>query len=149
MGSADSRPVRLLPAKKNDTLKAAALLQALRAATQRELQTASAGDGLCHRFDQATDGTQVQKTTRRQVVTLELARFEAVEVLRRTPHEARRLCSPLADLIPKGGTYGYDVMTHVACETLLRGRPLQAVAQELPQPIPFSSLYDLQQKFLF
>ena len=40
-------------------------------------------------------------------------------------------------------------MTHVGCETFLRGRSLQAVAQELPQPIPFSSLYDLQQKFLF
>jgi hypothetical protein len=130
-------------------LKTATLLQDLRAATQREVQTASVCDGLCHRFDQASHGTRVQKTTRRQIVTLELARFEAVEVVRTEPHEAGRLDSPLADLVPKGGTYGYDLMAHVGCETLLRGRPLQAVARELPQPIPFSSLYDLQQKFLF
>lgn len=124
-------------------------MQDLRAATQRELQTAAACDGLCHRFDQAPHGTRVQKTTRRQIVTLELARFEAVEVVRTEPHEGRRRGSTLADLVPKGGTYGYDVLAHVGCETLLRGRPLQAVAQELPQPIPFSSLYDVQQKFLF
>ena len=124
-------------------------MQELRAATQRELQTAPTCGGLCHRFDQASHETRVQKTTRRQVVTLELAQFEAVEVVRTEPHGAGRLRSPLADLVPKGGTYGYDVMTHVGCETFLRGRPLQAVAQDLPQPIPFSSLYDLQQKFLF
>ena len=124
-------------------------MQELQAATQRELQTAAAGDGLCHRFDQAPHGTRVQKTTRRQIVTLQLARFEAVEVVRTAPHEVGHLRSPLADLVPKGGTYGYDVMSHIGCETFLRGRPLQAVAQELPQPIPFSSLYDLQQKFLF
>jgi hypothetical protein len=127
----------------------ATLLQELRATAQRELQTAAACDGLRHRFDPASHGAPVQKTTRRQVVTLELARFEAVEVVRTGPHEADRPHSPLADLVPKGGTYGYDLLAHVGCETLLRGRSLQAVAQELPQPIPFSSLYDLQQKFLF
>ena len=70
-------------------------MQELQAATQRELQTAAACDGLCHRFDQAPDGTRVQKTTRRQIVTLELARFEAVEVLRTAPHEVGHLRSPL------------------------------------------------------
>ena len=88
-------------------------MQELQATTQRELQTAAACDGLCHRFDQAPDGTRVQKTTRRQIVTRELARFEAVEVVRTAPHEVGHRRSPLADLVPKGGTYGYDVMTHV------------------------------------
>jgi hypothetical protein len=54
----------------------------------------------------------------------------------------------LAHFVPKGGTYGYDLMAHVGCETFLQGRQLQSVAQEFPR-IPFSSLYDAQHKFLF
>jgi hypothetical protein len=56
--------------------------------------------------------------------------------------------SPLPRLVPKGGAYGYDLIAYVGCETFLRGRKLESVAREFPQ-IPFSSLYDVQHKFLF
>ena len=60
-----------------------------------------------------------------------------------------RLDSPLCDLVPKGSTYGYDLIAHVGCETFLRGRKLEEVARDLPRTIPFSTLFDLQHKFLF
>jgi hypothetical protein len=91
-----------------------------------------------------TPGGHVQKTTRRQVVTLTLDRFEAVEVHR----TEAAIGSPLTRLVPKGGVYGYDLIAYVGCETFLRGRKLESVAREFPQ-IPFSSLYDVQHKFLF
>jgi hypothetical protein len=73
-----------------------------------------------------------------------LDRFEAIEVHRTETTAA----PPLARLVPKGHSYGYDLIAHVGCETFLRGRNLQSVAGEFPQ-IPFSSLYDVQHKFLF
>jgi len=89
----------------------------------------------------------VQKTTHRQVVTRVFDRFQAVEVYRiRTTGPSAG--SALAAVVPKGGTYGYDLIAHVGVETFLRGRPLHRVAQEFPH-IPFSSLYDVQLKFLF
>jgi hypothetical protein len=123
-----------------------------------------------HRFDShASDGTVVQKTTRRHVVTLTYSRFEAVTVIRNGPQPTTDLlgasgadASPqgnhttlcqdarLEELVPKGGTYGYDLIAHVGVETFLRGRALQDVANELSElEIPFSSLHDMQLKFLF
>ena len=90
----------------------------------------------------------VQKTTRRHVVTLELDRFQAVEVHRQQAVADSPAPAPLAHFVPKGGTYGYDFMTHVGCETFLQSRQLQSLAHEFPR-IPFSSLYDAQHKFLF
>jgi hypothetical protein len=81
-------------------------------------------------------------------VTLALDRFEAVEVYRSEACVGSPCSSPLARLVPKGGAYGYDLIAYVGCETFLRGRKLESVACELP-PIPFSSLYDMQHKFLF
>jgi hypothetical protein len=93
-------------------------------------------------------GGHVQKTTRRQIVTLALNRFEAVEVHRTDAEAALPSSAPLAHLVPKGGGYGYDLIAHVGCEAFLRGRKLESIAREFPQ-IPFSSLYDMQHKFLF
>jgi hypothetical protein len=108
-------------------------------------------DGLCHRFDQpAEEQMRVQKTIRRQVVTLELSGFQSLEVVRTTSdHQVRR--SPrLAALVPKGGKYGYDLIARVGTQTFLEGRGLQAVAAELrPLGIPFSSLHDMALKFLY
>ncbi|TVS14993.1 MAG: hypothetical protein EA424_17565 [Planctomycetaceae bacterium] len=81
-------------------------------------------------------------------MTLELNRFQAVEVHRQQATADSSACVPLAQLVPNGGTYGYDLMAHVGCETFLQGRQLQSIAHEFPQ-IPFSSLYDAQRKFLF
>jgi hypothetical protein len=108
-------------------------------------------DGLCHRFDEpAEEGTRVQKTTSRKVVTLGLSAFRTVEVVRATSgHQCLR--SPLlTGLVPKGGKYGYDLIAHVGLQTFLQGRELQDVATELrPLAVPFSSLHDLSMKFLY
>jgi hypothetical protein len=108
-------------------------------------------DGLCHRFDQpAEEGTHVQKTTSRQVVTRQLSAFRAVEVVRTTSDRQLRHSSLLANLVPKGGKYGYDLIAHVGLQTFLQGRELQDVARELrPLAVPFSSLHDLLMKFLY
>jgi len=82
------------------------------------------------------------------VVTLELDRFQAIEVHREQAAADLSDSVPLAHFVPNGGTYGYDLMAYVGCETFLQARQLQSLAQEFPQ-IPFSSLYDVQQKFLF
>lgn len=90
----------------------------------------------------------VRKTTRRLVMTHEFGRFEARQVHRTATRADPQDGSSLIHLVPKGGTYGYDLIAHVGCETFLRGRSLSSVAAELPE-IPFSSLHDIQQKFLF
>lgn len=108
-------------------------------------------DGLCHRFDQPVEGdTLMRKTTCRQVVTLELSAFQAVDVVRTTSDHQVRHSPRLAAMVPKGGKYGFDLIAHVGMQTFLHGRELQAVAAELrPLIIPFSSLHDLLMKFLY
>jgi hypothetical protein len=103
---------------------------------------------LVYRFDSDGAAGPVQKTTRRQVVTPQFARAEVLQVHRQPAAGAAASVSPLARLVPPGGSYGYDLIAHVGCQTFLRGRTLTCVAQELP-PMPFNSLYDVQAKFLF
>lgn len=56
----------------------------------------------------------------------------------------------LAKIAPQGGRYAYDLIAHVGVENLLHGRKLQDLAADLATlQIPFSSLCDLQQKFMF
>jgi hypothetical protein len=118
---------------------------------QSAWQNARIPNGLCHRFDQPSEETtQVQKTVRRQVVTLELSGFHALETVRTTSDHQSRRSSRLAALVPKGGKYGYDLIAQVGTRTFLEGRELQAVAAELrPLDIPFSSLHDMALKFLY
>jgi len=93
---------------------------------------------------------RVQKTVRRQVVTLELSGFRAVDVVRTTSHRQPQHSPRLAALVPKGGKYGYDLIAQVGRQTFLEGRGLQSVAAELrPLGIPFSSLHDMALKFLY
>ena len=108
-------------------------------------------DGLRHRFDQpAEEGMRVQKTVRRQVVSLELLAFQAVDVVRTTSDHQVRPSPQLAALVPKGGKYAYDLIAQVGMQTFLEGRELRAVAAELrPLGIPFSSLHDITLKFLY
>jgi len=134
-------------------LATAQLARQLRTHYQTELANTSLPDDLAHRFDQAGGSdVPVRKTTRRQVVTLELSRFTAVEVHRAAKDEDKtvRLPSGLQALVPKGERYGYDLIAYVGWQTFVHGRTLQDIAAELPQrDIPLSSLYDVQQKFLF
>jgi hypothetical protein len=120
----------------------------LHKAFQWELQAICIPEGLIHHFDIEAAGGHVQRTTRRHVITLQLGRFEAVEVHRTATTADSPCSSPLARLVPKGSAYGYDLIAYVGCETFLRHRTLESVALEFPR-IPFSSLYDMQHKFLF
>jgi hypothetical protein len=120
----------------------------LHEAFQREIQALRLPDGVVHRFSVVAPDGHVQKTTRRQVVTLELGRFEALEVHATQATTSSPRSSPLARFVSNGETYGHDLIAHVGRETFLGGRKLQSVAREFPQ-IPLSSLYDLQHKFLF
>jgi hypothetical protein len=53
-------------------------------------------------------------------------------------------------IAPQGGRYAYDLIAHVGVESLLHGRKLEDLAEDLVAlGIPFSSLYDLRQKFMF
>lgn len=139
----------------------AALLQELRDDLLTGLRTAARWPaGARYTFDRdTTDGPAqepprgVLKTTCRQLVSRRFDRFESREVVR-TEGQAGgcRIChSPqLAALVPPGGRYTYDLIAYVGVETLLRGRSLRDMAVDLAElRIPFSSLCDLQQKFLF
>ena len=97
----------------------------------------------------------VQKTTRRTVVSLNFSKFQAKEVIREDKKKALPLHSPrLATLVPSGARYAYDLIAFAGRKSYLEGRKLTSIHEEiindhgLPH-IPFSSLYDLQRKFLF
>jgi hypothetical protein len=97
----------------------------------------------------------VQKTTRRTVVSLNFSKFQAKEVIREEKKKRFPLHSPkLATLVPSGARYAYDLIAFVGRKSYLEGSKLNSIHEEiidhhgLPH-IPFSSLYDLQRKFLF
>jgi hypothetical protein len=97
----------------------------------------------------------VQKSTRRTVVSLNFSKFQAKEVIRKDKKKALPLhCPELAALVPSGARYAYDLIAFVGRKSYLEGRQLSSIHDEiinhhrLPH-IPFSSLYDLQRKFLF
>jgi hypothetical protein len=101
---------------------------------------------------------KVLKTTRRTVVSLEYGRFQAHETVRQhttsSGQHVMRRSEQLAELVPGGGRYGFDLIAYVGLETFLHGRSLQDVQQTLAQRcpainIPLSSLWDQQQRFLF
>ncbi len=97
---------------------------------------------------------QVLKTSCRTVVSLELGRFQAREIVRGQDGEHPRRSAQLAGLVPPGACYGFDLIAHVGIESFLRGHSLQEIRRDLasrpvPINIPTSTLWDQQQKFLF
>ena len=97
----------------------------------------------------------VQKTVHRTVVSLNFSKFKAREVIRTGKNKAVTVHSPrLANIVPSGARYAYDLIAFVGRKTYLEGRRLKTIHEEvisqhgLPH-IPFSSLYDLGRKFLF
>jgi len=97
----------------------------------------------------------VQKTVHRTVVSLNFSKFKAREVIRTGKNKAVTVHSPkLANIVPSGARYAYDLIAFVGRKTYLEGRRLKTIYEEvisqhgLPH-IPFSSLYDLGRKFLF
>ena len=99
----------------------------------------------------------VQKTRRRSVKSLQFGDFEAQETIRQEKGDNQQKThrsKSLSFLVPKGHAYAYDLIAHVGIQTFLKGQKLTDVHQELAeqnrfQQIPFSSLYDVQRKFLF
>ena len=99
----------------------------------------------------------VQKTTNRTVVSLNFSKFQAKEVIRERRENGRRLTfhSPrLKSVVPSGARYAYDLIAFVGIKSYQEGRRLKSIQEEINNrygvaSIPFSSLYDLQRKFLF
>ena len=99
----------------------------------------------------------VLKTCRRTVVSLQYGRFQARETIHQ-PSGAEEggihRSAQLAQMVPRGASYAFDVIAHVGVETFLHGRNLEdlhhALAERRPAlTIPFSTLWDQAQKFLF
>jgi hypothetical protein len=101
---------------------------------------------------------RVLKTTQRTVVSLNHGRFQAHETVRQhTTAEGQQITqhsTELGQLVPRGGSYAFDLIAHVGVETFLHGRSLEDVQQSLAERRPaihvaLSSLWDQQQRFLF
>ncbi len=96
----------------------------------------------------------VLKTSCRTVVSLELGRFQAREIVRHQEGEQVHRSAQLASLVPPGARYGFDLIAHVGVESFLHGHSLQDIGRDLasgpnPLKVPWSTLWDLQRKFLF
>lgn len=138
-------------------------------ATEHICQVAAFSDGLRLDFDAAREchdaprregeatvpASQVQKTVRRTVVSLQYGRLQVREIVRQRTHgTVIERSALLADTVASGGRYAFDLISHVGVESYLHGRSLQDIRQELIDrrpalDIPISSLWDQQQKFLF
>jgi hypothetical protein len=99
----------------------------------------------------------VQKTGYRTVVSLNYSKFQAREVIHEGKEDGKTLTfhSPkLMSIVPSGARYAYDLIAFVGGKSYLEGRKLKSIQEEISNQyglpyIPFSSLYDLQRKFLF
>jgi hypothetical protein len=99
----------------------------------------------------------VQKIGNRTVVSLNFSKFQAREVIRERREDGKTLTfhSPkLTSIVPSGARYAYDLIALVGIKSYLEGRKLKFLQEEISNrhglpDIPFSSLYDLQRKFLF
>jgi len=99
----------------------------------------------------------VQKTGHRSVVSLNFSKFQAREVIREKKEDGKTLTfhSPrLMSIVPSGAGYAYDLIAFVGRKSYLEGHKLKSIQEEIINQhglpyIPFSSLYDLQRKFLF
>jgi len=141
----------------------AALLNEVVALAKREVEEMPGPPaGARYHFDREKAEGQarlrpVTKTVRRTVVSLRYSQFEALEVVRKGQEgSAVAACrSPeLAAIVPPGQRYAYDLVAYVGIETFLGHRPLQEVDEELCKRcrgvgLPFSSLHEMQLKFLF
>ena len=99
----------------------------------------------------------VQKTGNRTVISLNFSKFQAREMIRERKEGGKTLTfhSPkLMAIVPSGARYAYDLIAFVGSKSYLEGCKLKSIQEEISNQyglpyIPFSSLYDLQRKFLF
>jgi hypothetical protein len=99
----------------------------------------------------------VHKNAKRTVVSLNFSKFQAREVIRERKEDGKRVTfhSPrLEAVVPSGARYAYDLIAFVGIKSYQENRKLKSIQEEISNryglaSIPFSSLYDLQRKFLF
>lgn len=86
------------------------------------------------------------------MVSLRFSQFQSQEVIRLERGQEGAVAHPspeLAELVPRGGRYAYDLIAYVGQQSFSHGRQLQDIANDLaPLGIPFSSVYDLQRSRL-
>lgn len=93
----------------------------------------------------------LQKTMRRTVISLNFSKFQAREIIREEKKEDKIVNhrSPeLMAMVPSGARYAYDLIAFVGEKVFLEGQKLTDIHKKLSN-IPYSSLYDIQGKFLF
>lgn len=110
-------------------------------------------------FDSAAEAPQRQagqviKTSRRTVIGLQGTIAAREIVRRRSGQDLSQRSRELAELVPRGANYTFELVAYVGLESLLRGQRLQEIQRQLAQlqpavRVPSSTLYDQQQKFLF
>lgn len=75
---------------------------------------------------------QVLKTRKKTVVTLDIGAFRAVESILQCPRDQRLWYSnTLRALVPKGGTYGFDVIEYVGRALFVSGRSEREIVHAL------------------
>ena len=106
-------------------------------------------------FEPSVENSTVWKTRRRTVVSLKYSKFRSMEIARRNKDCSKTFRSlELAAIVPSGAKYSFDLIAFVGRKCYLEGRTLKSVGAELEKrkglsPVPVSSLYDIQRKFLF
>ena len=101
--------------------------------------------------DSSESNLPLQKTRRRTVISLNFSKFQAREIIREEKKEDKILNHRSAELmaiVPSGARYAYDLIASVGEKVFLEGRKLTDIHKEFSN-IPYSSLYDIQGKFLF
>jgi len=102
--------------------------------------------------DSQASASTVRKTSTRTVVSSELGTFLAREVVREClvcDTSIVQRSQQLRSTVPKGGRYGYDLITEVGTEHFLNGRSLSDIRSSSLPGVPLSSLWDIKHKFLF
>ncbi len=113
-----------------------------------------------YRFDAREDEegpSEVRKTLRRKVVSFSYGCFQAVEVVREQGQGSHRnsyRSARLEQIVPSHSRYAYDLIAYVGKRCLCENATLKEVHRELREgpgqlQIAQSSLYEMQQKFLF
>lgn len=83
---------------------------------------------------------EIQKTRTKTVVTMDVGAFLAKETVMFCPHDQTSFISkPLRNLVPEGGTFGFDVIVEVGLSLFVRCRNNQEVMVELASKNVFVS----------
>lgn len=101
--------------------------------------------------------SRLLKTRTRMVASLQFGVIQAREISHVASTPDGRCVSrsaELAELVPAGCRYAYDLIVEVGLATFLEGRQLEEVREQLqrgrhPLLVPHSSLWQLQRRFLF